>query len=185
MTQHQYKNLLITAHVNQTEAKSIFSYSIKNNARAPIYLFNLLYSSISSSGEILIEHTCYVEIMKNRVVLSKKIFPVPHGSLVEKPVLPLVTMLNHGETFAEEITLPGALVSANPYLNEMERPKTKHKLELPLFFEVGYFVAKPETHALAEKHKTNLGSRLGFDPFPITSQTIEQVGPIGMAVVNI
>ncbi len=144
-------------------------YIAHNLSSQPAFLFDILHGEASNSGSFeLFESRVYVEIGQNRVTLSRKIMPVPPMTFVEKRNVPFVTRILPGETAEGDFILKLPAVSYSPYIRETEANSPLKKLSI--VFELGFFLGKEGTEALAKRYKTSAGLRYGFDPFPITSQ---------------
>jgi hypothetical protein len=164
--------------------RPFLNYTALNSGPDAIYIFNILHEEFNEQGVYPVNLSkIYVEITQDAVILSKKIFPVPSGMFVEKTNVPFVTRLAPGAHVTEKMNVPEILQPASPYLPDATDDSGQKTALRKIFFELGYFVAKAGTDDLVKSYPTTLGSRLGFDPFPITSQLIKRAGPLGATEV--
>ena len=124
----------------------------------------------------------YVEIEKGNVILSKKIIPVPAGTLVEKPIIPCVSKVKAGLGFKETILVKIPLKPWTPYFMPLDEDLAEAPVEKQVFLELGFFLAPPEGDKLAQTVETSDGPALYFYPFPASSQKLMRVGPLSWSV---
>lgn len=155
---------------------AVLRYRVINRANAPLFLFNVLHGGVGEDRIFQIEERSYVEIEADALVLSRKIMPVPDDTFVETKNVPLVTRLEPGEQFTNTVNEALPLRPRGPYDDEPESGGTERVM--PAYFEIGYFFGKPGTDELALTLPTSDGPKMGFDPFPESSQKIARVGPI-------
>jgi hypothetical protein len=158
-------------------------YRFFNDGARNVYLFNRLYTGIGNDGLYQTRRDLLnVEIDRTHIILSKRIFGVPPDLDVERPNVPCVTLVRPKSHFEETIHLALPLKPVNPYHLPDDAHLAGPPLTPPLWFELGYFVAPPESDALARSVRTAEGPALRFDPFPVSSQAILRAGPFELAV---
>lgn len=157
-------------------ARLRLSYKFSNRGRRNAYLFNVLYHD-RPDGERIDRNLVTVEAEGARVLLGKKIVPVPEGTFVEKPYLPFVTRVEPGKSFEEVLELPLPLRPWTPYFMPPDSELRASAETAEAWFELGYFFAPPEGDALLQTYRTPQGLASYFDPFPIASQNLLRAGP--------
>lgn len=155
------------------------SYAFVSGSSKNAYLFNRLFSHVDPNAVFQTERSLvYIELDEDRVIVAKKIAPVPPNMEVELRVIPLVTRVSGRGRFTETlvVTLPLTPISAyrDPAADELETAARDRSL----FFELGYFLAPPEGDALAQAVRTSDGPGLRYGSFPIGSQRVLCVGPL-------
>jgi hypothetical protein len=152
-----------------------FSYSFTNNSDRAAYVFNRLYNELES--RIPVVDSSIINIVRNadRVVVSKRVLPVPAGLLVEKRNIPCLTRVDPGTTITENLAvrMPARQYSpypTGPYQNQVTR--------YPANFELGFFLAYPGREDVIPVIDTNLGRMPCLDAFSDAAQQILRVGPI-------
>jgi hypothetical protein len=166
----------LQATIRRAEGLTSLVYVVTNPTNRAMFIFNMLYQRIDSRGFVIDPDLCNVEVRDNAVHLSKKIFPVPPGILVERENVPCVSEVPAGQDFREQMTLRTPLHQWNPYIGSDH--KAERVYSLPVVFEVGYFYEAPGTRKLAKVVPTSTGNAMRFDPFPVSSQSIVAVGPL-------
>ncbi len=184
--QSEAKDARLEAELETREAGRLtlrYKFYNKSDSRSA-YLFNLLYEEVDeTTGYMVDKNFFYVEFEDDKVLMSKKLVPVPPLVFVEKLNIPCVTRVRPGESFEESLTIVSPLSLRNPYLQAGQGKRyvifEKHKL----FFELGYFFAYPGSgDKLANTVKTAIGPSLRFDPFPPSSQSILGLGPFDISI---
>jgi hypothetical protein len=157
-------------------------YTFQNGGDRSAYLFNHLFTGFDAPGVIQDDKDrVYVTADRGGVVLSKKIFPVPHDMDVEQPNVPAAMRVARWESASETIRLKLPLSPGNPYDRGAKpgpwaRPKT-----LPVSFELGFLRVPPEGEGLALVVATTSGPAYDFGSMPAASQTILRT-PLSVAV---
>ncbi len=169
------KSAALTAELLIKANRLLLTYSVANLGDAEIYLFNRMYDDVDDDGKYRVgKDVCNIETVDDVVLVSKKIPAVPQFMLVESPNIPCVTALAARQSFAETIEMDLPLKPWTPYA-ALANPSRRNTL--PLFFELGYFVGRDGTRALAKHVPTVSGHALRFAPFSIASQSLLRVGP--------
>lgn len=177
------QDIRLAARMSLAERHAVFEYEVENLARAPLFLFNLLHGEMNESGTYPIDRRPYVEIGREAVVVSVKLFPVPELTFVEKPNIPFVTRVPPGHTFRDSLSAPLPLATHNPYAEPVSG-QGRSTQERPALFELGYFVGKAGTEELGTLFPTDQGPRPGFDVFTASDQKLARVGPLGSVPVR-
>lgn len=94
--------------------------------------------------------------------------------LVEARNIPCMTSVAAGASLNETVQLPVPLSQWTPYIDGPARPRIAL---LPVFFQVGYFIAAGNAVNLASKVATSAGVAMHFAPFSMSSQRLLTVGP--------
>lgn len=158
------------------------SYEFVNATRLDAYLFNRIWREIDAQGRYVIDpNLAYVLTEVDRVVLAKKIIPVPVDIDVEKPILPCVTHVEPGKRFAESMEIPLPLAPWTPY-SATDSARNATATEMQAWFEVGYFLAGPATAALVRKVKTTQGEGISFAVFNPANQRELRSGPLAARI---
>lgn len=150
-------------------------YEVKNTAGAEIFLFNQMYGDVDQQGRYQLDAAiCNVEVQQERILISKKIPELPPNMLVEVRNIPCVTGVRPGAAFGEVVQLSLPLRQWTPY---DQRPGRVRTALLPVYFQLGYFVAAGNAASVADKVPTTTGTALRFAPFSMSSQRLLTVGP--------
>jgi hypothetical protein len=171
----------LTVELRVSQQVIELAYSVSNRTPSEIYLFNRMYDDVDVAGNFQVDkNICNIEVIDSKIVVSKKIPAIPDSIDVEIPYIPCVTLVAAGDEFTESIQLRLPLKPGTPYVtcDQPIRPVT-----LPVFFELGYFVGRPGTRALAETVATTVGPSLRFDPFTEAAQMILRAGPLSLIEV--
>jgi len=159
------------------------SYNFLNQSQQNAYLFNRIYDDITDDDIYATDRNLmYVEIEKGNVILSKKIIPVPAGTLVEKPIIPCASKVKAGLGFKETILVKLPLKPWTPYFMPLDEDLAEAPAESQVFVELGFFLAPPEGDKLAQTVETSDGLALYFYPFPVSSQKLMRVGPVSWTI---
>ena len=153
-------------------------YVAENISQQAVFLFNILHGDISESGVYPLLTGAYVEMEPDAVVVSRKLFLVPHLMLVEHRNIPFVTRLLPHARIHERIKLPLPLKPFDPY-RAFDDEDLVQWAEKPLFFELGYFLGAAGTEQLGHSYPTDHGERPGFDVFTESSQKLLRTGSLG------
>lgn len=153
-------------------------YVAENVSQHPVFLFNILHGEISEAGVYPLLETAYVELEPDAIVVSRKLFPVPQFTMVERRNIPFVTRLLPKARVHEFINLPLPLKPFDPYRSWDDEDLTQWE-EKPLVLELGYFVGAPGTEELGRSYPTNHGPRPGFDVFTQSSEKLLRTGSLG------
>ncbi|TCJ14707.1 hypothetical protein EZJ19_08975 [Parasulfuritortus cantonensis] len=165
----------LTAETKAEADRLFLSYAVRNLTGADLFLFNRMYDDVDEEGRYRVSpNTCNVVVEQGCVVVSKKIPSLPPFMLVEAPNLPCVTLVPRGGVFSEKLELRLPLRPWTPYA-DLE-PQC-HRSTMPLVFELGYFIGREGTRALAKEVPTNAGLLPRFAPFSAASQSLIRVGP--------
>lgn len=153
-------------------------YRAMNRGQRTLFLFNILHDEMTEAGAFPLFDGAYVESTGDAVVISRKLFPVPPMTFVERRNIPFVTRLVPGATIQESLVLSLPLKPTDPY-REFDSTELVQWSEQPVFFELGYFVGAEGTEQLAKSFPTDAGARPGFDVFTESSQILQRAGPLG------
>jgi hypothetical protein len=166
----------LKVQVLQTTKSSIqISYHFKNKSVSDIYLFNKLFDNISDEGVFDYDKSkLYVIVGNDGVLISKSIIEVPKNIKVEYKEIPCTTKVLPMTDFSEIITVQLPLKLNEPYGRRKANTNTK---DLPLYFNLGYFVGVADAEKMAKMVKTPSGLVHYFHPFAFQDQKILQVGP--------
>lgn len=167
--------------VVRNEKQLAVRYTVHNGNPFPIYLFNQLYQDIDQKTGIYLtdRKLVSVDIDNGRLLISKKIPPVPPGKSVELPYVPGLTKVLPNQTFTEEFDLELPLHTKNPYDGWLD-PKSYTQLttQSVIVFEVGYFFAQngADVDHMLKTVKTPTGDMLFAYPFtPSRQKTVRQL----------
>lgn len=176
--------LEVTATVAGTEMLQL-SYVFRNNSPNPAFVFNRLYQGLDGERRYKIDpNLIYVQLEGTQIVLSKKVIPVPEDIDVEKPEVPLVTLVPPQGATQEKLSLKLPLRLRSPYGGNRPKPALPKPEQLKLVFEIGFFLGqKQKTQELAAKVATTAGEGLRIDPFPAARQKVLRVGPLPAVAV--
>ena len=167
--------------VDSTTLKVYYNFLNQNQQNA--YLFNRIYDDITDDDVYTTDRNLmYVEIEKGNVILSKKIIPVPAGTLVEKPIIPCVSKVKTGFGFKETILVKLPLKPWTPYFMPLDEDLAEAPVEGQVFLEFSFFLAPPEGDKLAQTVETSDGTALYFYPFSVSSQKLMRVGPLSWTI---
>jgi hypothetical protein len=165
----------LTAELLTKTDRLALAYSVTNLTNSEIFLFNRMYDDVDDDGKYRVgKNLCNIEVSDGHIHISKKIPSVPEFMFVESPNIPCVTAVAARETFSESFDLDLPLKPWTPYATSANSIK---KAALPVFFEIGYFVGRLGTRALAKEVATIVGPALRFAPFSLSSQERLRVGP--------
>jgi len=166
---------ILEASLQLEGTRGYLTYRVTNRADRVLFLFNVLHGESDERGHYQVDPGCYVQIADDSVTLSKKILEPPMGTFLEKNNVPFVSRLPAGQHYSEHISFPLPLRERTPFA----QPGSGHGTQArPCFFEVGYFFGQAGTDELIQVFQTNSGQQIGFDPFPISSQSVLRVGPL-------
>ncbi len=164
------KNATLQGAIELTGKQLRLSYQFHNATDSDILLFNLLYDDLDANGRYKVDHNlCNIELHESGILISKKIVPVPELMFVETPNIPCVTRIRPRTSFSESVTLALPLRPWSPYRSSNGLAKTR---DLPCAFEIGYFVAHPDSLRLGVTVSTTIGPALRFSPFSTASQRL-------------
>jgi hypothetical protein len=156
-------------------------YEVKNTGKQAIYVFNKLYTKIDHNGVWHVDpNRVYIILSAGKLILAKRVIPVPDDLDVEKPEVPCVTKIDPERSFRETVTLQLPLSPWTPY-----QPKPLGSLQTSqaeFTWEIGYFVEKPGTSKLANTVRTPDGTAIHFSSFNPASQSILRAGPFPFRV---
>ena len=174
-------DLRIEARLHMASDRLRIEYRATSAASGPLFLFNILHDEFDD-GVFPLDRGGYVEIDGDGVVVSRKLFAVPSGTLAEKPNIPFLTRLVPGETFQEDFTVALPLAARNPYVDPS--PTAGQPFEgRPLMFELGYFAGAEGTEAQGKLFPTDAGDKPGFDVFTPANQRLVRTAALGTVPV--
>ena len=175
-------NCVISVHATVSGTNQlILEYSVLNQGSESVALFNRLYKGFDSKGRPIVDvNFVGVEFRENVIVIAKKLFPIPAGTLVETPYLPYLTIVSPGTRFEERIVLNLPLVTWDPYSGNGNVSRLSAGKSLPVFFELGMFVLSQQ-NVLGTTEST-LGSVPSIQAFTESAQRIVRLGPLPISV---
>jgi hypothetical protein len=152
------------------------TYEFKNHSALELFLFNRLFRLFNDGSYPVDPNRVEIEIREQRIVVSKKLVPIPDDMDVEHPHIPCASRVAPGETFAERICVALPLVPRTPYLREFGRKPRRRALHV----ELGYARGGPDPRgAPAVVPITGGGTALLFDTFTESDQRLLTLGPFG------
>jgi hypothetical protein len=167
---------VLTVELRVDRQRATLSYAVRNRTNAEIFLFNRMYDGVDDQGRYRVDKDiCNIEVIADRVVISKKIPVLPPNKFVEVRNIPCVIALAGQGEFAESVELRLPLRPWTPYA---DTPGQTRRVSMPAFVERGYFVGRTGTRALARTVATTAGPGLRFSPFGESSQKILRIGPL-------
>lgn len=180
----QNTDLRLTARLAPGLRGMILDYAVENRDVEALYLFNLPHGFPDNDGVYSILPGAAVERDGECVVIGLKIVAPPPEVFVESLNIPFVTRVERGGRYDGRIDLPSLLENDGPYREFLPAPSGR-SMQCELFFELGYFVAHAGSAALAEQYRSDKGECNGFDTFPIGSQRLLRVGPLGRTTLRL
>ena len=174
----------IDASFHQKDREGLLiTYTFRNRSPKRAYLFNRLYDYVDEDAVFHTDpHLVYVEVERQKLVLGKKIVAVPPNTLVEKRIVPCLTVVPPGGEFKESFTIPLPLRPYNPYVSIAEETLPLSTVDCEAWFELGFFLGAYTSDDFAKRVRTREGEALYFGSFPIGSQRIMRVGPLSWKV---
>lgn len=168
--------------VDPATGSLLVHYVVESRAETDLFLFNKLYDWFDEAGHYRVSvDRVAIEVHDDRVVVSKKLVPVPDWLDVESPNLPCITVLAPGGRFAETLRAPLPLTPWTPYEDAL--PGTTRPL--PVWFELGWFVGGVGARDLARTVATSIGPALRFSAFTESQQQLFRVGPFAAAPTSV
>jgi hypothetical protein len=157
----------------------VIDYTVVNQGSQTVALFNRLHDDFDARGlpKVSIDLAGITPEI-DRIVIGKKLFPVPPDTFVETRYLPYVTLVKPGATFMERITLPLPLVPWHPYLSASEMRVAEPGRQLPLYFELGMFPLPADGMKALRKVDTTAGPQYALDAFTESAQHVARIGPL-------
>lgn len=158
------------------EDEATLRYAAVNRAPEAVFVFNRLWERIEPDGSFATDpDLVWVVVEDERVVLGKKVPPVPEDMDVESRVVPVATRLAPGESIEETVRLVLPLESNFPYPVPPSRPVAS---ALEAFYELGYVRIPPEGEAHVTRVETADGPGWYFSSFRAERQSVARIGPL-------
>ena len=161
----------------------VIDYTVINQGQQTVALFNRLHDEFDARGLPRVSVDLVGAFAEgDKIVVAKKLFPVPPNTFVESRYLPYVTLVNPGATFMERVTLRLPLTPWHPYLSASEMQLPDAGRHLPLYFELGMFALPPEGLKTLRTVSTTAGTQYALDAFTESAQHVARLGPLPVTV---
>ena len=170
----------LTARIAHQEKDNLtIVYTFENQTDKTVFLFNQIYSGFEPGGVFKTDkNRVYVEIINEKIIVSKKIIALPEGMLVERPEIPLANPLGPHSKFSETFTLALPLYPDTPYDLARDHEFDDTIQHFSLYFELGYFFIAASINTESFKVSSTQGPAFHFTPFPDGKQQIQRAGPL-------
>ena len=170
----------MTGEVSRDAENLKIQFTFHNGSSNTAFLFDGVYRPQGNEFDTN-QNLVYVEPSGSRVVLGKKLIPVPEGMLVEKKIVPLCTKVAPGQRVERSLEIPLPLTPWTPYLTaDSSREKRIAELGETVdgYFELGFILTPPEGAALAQRATIQDRELWRFDAVSPEKQIILRAGPI-------
>jgi hypothetical protein len=158
-----------------SSARLRLRYQVHNDSASVLFLVNQFWINIRADGLFeTMPNMVNVQLLPDRVVVSKAVVPVPNDTEVERHYTPCLTRVAPHSHYEETVDLPLPL---EPFTWYQSRPMRSGPVARPLYFELGYVAVSPEKDALVPSVATTHGPayHLSIEP---ENQFLIRVGPI-------
>jgi hypothetical protein len=111
---------MLRATISKINVDSIeIDYTLTNDRRQAIYVFDVLYRT-DRSGNRIIDHSLAYVMLDNEggVVIGKFLAEIPRGMKVESPEIPYLVKLAPGQTVHRRIRIPLPAETYDPYSDQ-------------------------------------------------------------------
>lgn len=175
MAQSSPAALQLMARMAASPTAVTIEYQAANHGPQPVFLFDILHGDFAN-GAFPLDHGGYVEFVGDTALVSRKLFPVPAGMLVETRNIPFATRVMPGTHVLGSLTLPLPLTMRDPYRDHA----ISHQAETcTVRFQLGYFIGAPQTETQGRMFPTDHGEHPGFDVFGEERQMLATSDPLG------
>ncbi|WP_315760684.1 hypothetical protein [Sphingomonas sp. Y38-1Y] len=159
----------------------VLSYEARATGSEAIFLLDGIHDP-AAGGKLPMRNRPWVFVGEGEAVLTARFHAAPPGMFVNALNVPVPTRIAPGERIERRVTASLPLVGDEPY-RKFERPPVPQRRELPVFFELGWFVGRPGVEAMAKSVETSEGPRMAFPSVSEEGQQVGRFGPLGSVPV--
>jgi len=179
----QNGDIQLSAELSLAADRLVLSYRIENTSGSDIYLLSKVYKALPTAA--IDKDFAYVWLTEQGgLYIEKDIPPVPQGLSPTSLVVPYMSVVRAGASFAETVDLPVPVRQYIEYLDNTPPDPQKDRVVTAsgVVFSIGYFVRPP---GATERFEQQLGEEVVLFQNPSGARARHEklaVGPFDIEV---
>jgi hypothetical protein len=160
MNMHAHNgDIQLSAELSLAADRLVLSYRVENTGRSDVYLVNKVYKALPKAE--INKDFAYVWLTEQGgLYIEKDVPPVPQGLSPTSLVVPYMTVVRAGASFAETVELPAPVRQYIEYVDNTppaDPQKERVVTASGVVFSIGYFVRPP---GATERFEQQLGEEV-------------------------